>query len=481
MNAKKLIILAILLGLSLGRIAAQVNTYLAGDGITTVTKGSPVTGTLPSNLNANDSLYYEVSSRGGGGNLSVLAGFPKPMQGASQGRWGATFVNPTDLAVTVTQVDIIADTSLFGGVSGVVPATGWSLIGNDTVRWSGSLSVPAHEAYDFMADIAGNNLNVTGRQIRFRVATSAGTFENLQSQNQADADPYANLYYVDGGNALFVSPLILSGASNSFTVRLVESSAINALPSGTTLTIEIPAGWQNVLAGAQTGFSAPTVSGNSATGWTITAATTADLQGNNLDFAFSAVAPMVGTNSVYTFNTYLSIGAKCEFAVRVSQPVGGTGQGGILSIAALSGIPKPMDTGSWGTWGASIVNPTADDITVTQLDILAGGGTLLFKGATGTSPATGWTRPSASNVRWSGSLVVPAYSVYDFISQIRANRKNAPNNAVTIRFTTSAGIYEDAEHTTTQYSSNFYYANLYYLEAGSPCYALDGVMYASPK
>jgi hypothetical protein len=64
-------------------------------------------------------------------------------------------------------------------------------------------------------------------------------------------------------------------------------------------------------------------------------------------------------------------------------------------------------------YGVTFVNPTAASITVTRVDFAS---TLtLFQAQTGRTPTTGWSNPSTTLVRWTGSTAVAANSTADFI------------------------------------------------------------------
>src|SRR5262249_49498254 len=105
-----------------------------------------------------------------------------PASGPHPAFYGATFANPTNASITVTQVDFTTDVDHFTPptVSAVNPASGWALISRRLVRWTGSIVVASRGAQDFIfGDSPQNNAvaNTTRQeQLNVTTTTSAGTF-----------------------------------------------------------------------------------------------------------------------------------------------------------------------------------------------------------------------------------------------------------------------------------------------------------------
>jgi hypothetical protein len=81
---------------------------------------------------------------------------PKPQAPGSTATWGLAFAAPATgvgLPETITRVDLrTADgAALWTNASGLIPATGWSLLGPGHVRWEGSVPVEANRAATFAA------------------------------------------------------------------------------------------------------------------------------------------------------------------------------------------------------------------------------------------------------------------------------------------------------------------------------------------
>ncbi len=264
--------------------------------------------------------------------ISLFVICPDPMDKNTWGIWGGVLVNPTSNTILVNQFNIQAQAgNIFNGVQGVKPAAGWLKVNQNLIRWSGNIILGPYSATEFICKIKGNRKNATNILITFTASTNQGNYTATDSTTERNAAiPYANLYYLSGGAPAGYLPGISSGDNVTFTVRVAETGNFN-LASGTTLEIHIPPKWSNVSAlPNQSGFTPPTIIGDSTTGWTITTTTNVVLKKSFRDFQFSARAPSVAVNAHYLFPTYLintttnpNISSVCEAVVGVQNPSNG--------------------------------------------------------------------------------------------------------------------------------------------------------------
>lgn len=263
-------------------------------------------------------------------NTSLYIICPDPMDRNTYGVWGGVLVNPTENPIHVTQFNIQSQpgSNLFNNVIGEKPATGWSRVNFNTIRWTGNIMLYPHGALTFICRIKGNNRNASNIPVTFTCETSQGNYTRTDSTNQLRTGiPYANLYYLVGGSASGLIAGIQSGGLTNFVVRVAETSR-RTIPSGTTLRINIPPKWSSVTASVnQPGFGPATIIGDSINGWTITTSTNVNISNSYRDFQFSARAPSVAIDAYYSFPTFLinnsttpNINSICEAVVGVQNP-----------------------------------------------------------------------------------------------------------------------------------------------------------------
>jgi len=103
-------------------------------------------------------------------------------------------------------------------------------------------------------------------------------------------------------------------------------------------------------------------------------------------------------------------------------------------------------------YGVTFVNPTSASITVTQVNFTA---TLsLFQAPTAQTPASGWSLVSATNVRWTGSVAVAAYSAQEFIFSSKTVYTAAAQSPVLTATVTAGSAYATAPFTIQEPGSN---------------------------
>ncbi|MEO0216756.1 MAG: T9SS type A sorting domain-containing protein [candidate division WOR-3 bacterium] len=447
--------------------------YYGGDGIVEIKKGEWLSGDKI-NLNVNDSLYYIVSNIGGIKIPQVLGAVPKPMDGNNPGIWAVTFINPTENSLTITQVDISQTNghNLFSIVNGIKPATGWSLPAQSNVRWTGSITVPSHSAFDFICNIRGTGTSYSNDPIRLGVTTSAGVYTNdTFTTTSGNLLPCVNTCFITNGITFYVSG-IYSNEDNQYVLRFSESSNLTPIDSGTGLTIKIPPQFSNITAGVNPDFLTPEIDYDSLTGWTISTSLIRPLQNDSAFFHFSGISPVVGGISLYPIDVLFGQ-SHTQGAVQVFPPPASGDSGGIDTVSLFVMCPNPMDKNTWGNWGSVLVNPTEDAILVTQFTAQAQSGNI-FNNVQGIRPSTGWVKVNQNLIRWSGNLVLPPYSAIEFLWNIKGNKKNANDIPITFTAITNLGNYT-ATSSTTERNAAVPYANLYYLSSGSITQLLSGI------
>jgi hypothetical protein len=480
----------------------SATTYLGGDGVTTVIRGIEVPGTTPLNLNLVDNAYYEVTNRGGAANPAVYLTHPAPCRTGDPAYFGATFLNPTDTAIVVTQVDLVSSPRelfrLGGGLpAGVRPTTGWAWISNFNLRWTGTVSVPAHGAYDFIVNSQATGQNNNSVSLIGTVLTSTGQpFVSAEYPTQTSGTNFtANVYYYEGAQRDYVEG-VDTHFPKTFTVQLKETSNGGDIPEGTTLTITIPRTWSNVsVPSGQIGWGpAAIVQPTATTDGRIVVTDTLWVKKNtaqwnikdrvNANFVFTVTPPNVGTHSLYLFPTVLSgngISSRCDAAVQayVAPPSGGIG--GELSRQVLMAVPNPGQANKKAYFGvATFVNPTDTPVVVTQVDLFSD--VDFFNKVTNQiRPGSGWKRINARNIRWTGVVGVDAHGAFDFmvVASLTGHDDVLANITGVARISGGGSYTSPVYHSSTAHG-NTPVANVYYLSGGAIHAAVTGPISGMP-
>lgn len=494
--------LSLLAAVSLLSAPLYATTYLGGDGVTTVIRGIEVPGTTPLNLNLVDNAYYEVTNRGGAANPAVYLTLPAPCREHDPANFGATFLNPTDTAIIITRVDLVSSPLEFfhqgGGLpAGIRPATGWAWISNSNLRWTGTVSVPAHGAYDFIVNSEATDHNNYSVTIVGTVVTSTGqTFSSTAYPTATTGINYtANVYYYDGTQRDYVEG-VDTHFPKTFTVQLKESSNGADIPAGTTLTITIPRTWSNVsVPSGQIGWgTAAIVQPTSTTDGRIIVTDNLPVRRNtsrwntggqvSANFVFTVTPPNVGTHSLYLFPTVLSgsgISSRCDAAVQayVAPPSGGIG--GETSRQVLMAVPNPGEANRNAYFGvATVVNPTDTPIVVTRVDLYSDVN-FFRRVSSQIRPGSGWQRINARNIRWTGVVGVDAHGAFDFMVVASLTGTHGVQAHITgVARTTGGATYTSTVYHSSTGSGNTYAANLYYLSGGVVHAAVTGPISGMP-
>jgi hypothetical protein len=451
--------------------------YYGGDGTVRVTQGEWVGGDRI-DLNIDDSLYYVSSNTGGIRISAVFGAVPNPINSGT-GVWSVIFANPTDNPITVTQVDITqpGSLSLFSGVQGVKPVTGWTFVSTYNIRWSGSIIVPPHTAIDFVCNVTGTGAQYADCSLNLTVITNSGNYENnVLSTSSANSLPYTNIAFIDDSLTYAICGGY-AGTYHQYQLKLFESSDIAPIDSGTILSIAIPPHFSEVNPLASPDFALPNVSFDSVNGWVLSTASLRSLQLDSAFFNFSAVNPRVGGTSLYPFYVFFGEASAQGILQVLHGPT--TGDSGMVDTISLFMIcPNPMGRNTYGIWGGMLVNPTLDAVTVTQFEIQ--GSNNIFNNVAGLKPQTGWSRVNFNCIRWTGNVRVPPRGMAEFLCRIKGNNKNAYDVPISFVAFTDHGN-STAFGQTNQGRSGVPYASLYYLAGGIESGIVHGITSSSMK
>ncbi len=348
----------------------------------------PDVGTSPSNMNALESptpAYYQLSTFAGPASVTIATALVSgSIADNDKAPLGLTFINGSAADVKIRQVRVQSDRSklpLFRTSpkpTNIGPLVGtWAVSADryDAV-WtapSGGYTVPLKSAQGFLANIFVSNVgaNILGDLVGGSITTCASVCNGTDDLTTYVAQAYAtDLYvpissqkvatavvgFVDGGNfprttntATYGPPAnLIGGQVSTIRVRAKEWSGNQSIASGLRLTVTLPAQWTNVsvtAAGAPWNLATATVSGSSATGWTITISTNAVIQKGTStgDVTITATPPVVYTKS--TFQAKASLSGHDTSAV----PAGGHP---IRSVCDGGGTVLPVQGGG----GSSVLN-----------------------------------------------------------------------------------------------------------------------------
>ena len=258
------------LAIAPGSARAQCRTT-ATTGASTYTQvsGLPVTGTVLANTSALDGTPFRVSNVGGVLIVpSVRRLFSTWIEnGSGDGPvyYGVTFANPTNAAITVTQVVFTSSGDLWSATNftAITPAANWTRTNNRTVTWAlaGGIVVPANSAqeYIFFSRDFSTPAN-TSYTINVAVTATGGPYNAAPFTISMPGTvlPYgadATVGFDSAAAATYVPIELFNapGGANTVTnlpIRVRETSSAgavqNGISSGLTVTITIPAGWSNV-------------------------------------------------------------------------------------------------------------------------------------------------------------------------------------------------------------------------------------------
>ncbi|MGC8762489.1 MAG: right-handed parallel beta-helix repeat-containing protein [Acidobacteriota bacterium] len=318
----------LLLGLSApARGQCHTVPYTGGSATVTLSSGFAVSGSSPSAMDTLDGTTYDLSN--------VVETADAPSVGLLVQTWvengvspqgpvfyGAVLRNPTNAPLTVTSGTFSAtvppgrfDQVFSTVVQQVAPDSGaFSVVDPRTLRWTGSLTVPPHEAAEFLVLVRLVTAPSTYTQpsditLSFSAATASGNYTASTTQRLVNWSAWA-ADVVTGfdlsGTATFVpralTPAVAAGQAASFSVRLRHTDDQNPynlddMRAGCTLTVTVPKGWSGVSVSRDTGWwNAPTIVQPTATTDGSVTATTRSILARNQStpagsFVITATAP----------------------------------------------------------------------------------------------------------------------------------------------------------------------------------------------
>lgn len=257
----------------------RLQTITGSSATSNVVTGYEKTPTNVANAAAVDSTYYELTNALGLGPSVTIRGMYSDWIETNASKtntdptkdhsayYGATFVNPTNSAITITRVDFTTDVDNFTAstIRAFAPTTGWQPVSSTNaslVQWIGSIVVPSRGTQDFIfGDSPQNNAKAnTTRSVTISptFTTSAGTFSGTpftftaltSTKNNASN---AVVSFDKTGGAIPVPVLVVPGKSSSapidLPIRVGESGnngTSSAIASGLQLTVTIPKRWSSV-------------------------------------------------------------------------------------------------------------------------------------------------------------------------------------------------------------------------------------------
>lgn len=335
-----------LLGLSSApRGQCHTVSYPGSSATATLASGFAVSGSSPSAMDTLDGTTYDLSN--------VVETADAPSVGLLVQTWvengvspqgpvfyGAVLRNPTNAPLTVTSGTFSAtvppgrfDQVFSSVVQQVAPASGaFSVVDPRTLRWTGSLTVPPHEAAEFLvlvrlATAPSTYTLPSDVTLAFAASTASGSYTASTTQRLVNWSAWA-ADVVTGfdlsGTATFVpratTPAVAAGQAASFSVRLRHTDDGNPydqddMRSGCTLRVTIPKGWSGVSVSRNNSWwNAPTiVQPTATTDGSVTATTRQALARNQStpasSFVITATAPgplSTNTVSLHPFTLSLS-------------------------------------------------------------------------------------------------------------------------------------------------------------------------------
>lgn len=408
----------------------------------TVAAGGVASGSL-ANTAAQDNVWYQISSVLG---LQPPAPVVRTMfstmveNGSGTGPifYGAVFANPTAAAITVTQVLFTSTGNLFAnGPANLTPSTTWTRVDNRNVRWTGSVSVPANGAAQFL--FSANDIATTGGVTYTLTTTATATggpytatpFSISLPGNQL---PYASdaIVGVDlTGTGTYAPTLLVDSGTGPNTVvnlpiRVRETNtggaAQNNIAAALNLIVTVPAGWSNV--------SVPTI----AAPWS--AGTLAITQPT----ATTAGQVSITTNAAITRGT--STGAN-SLVLRATSPAG-------VYLTSLFPFTFQLNGKSADTSGSPAPITSKNESVVRIVQATAAGANVEFLTPTLTAPVRQIDLLAAANVTYGLGSESVSFDVYDFMSSSWTNVGSATPGAAdaifTRTFTSDFERYVDASN-----------------------------------
>ncbi len=434
-------------------------------------------------------------------NISISASIVSPFES-----WPtATSIivnNPTNQSINVSAVKFSSPTAIFGVVTGVMPATGWSRT-TTIVNWSGSMIIPPYSSEDFIVNITGSNTNNVNAIVSINATTNITnltrtgyvTHTILTTAIQSSSLTFLN----SSGMPVCYLPNVLQNTSTAYTVSVNNYPGDAAVQLNTLFLIHVPQGWENLSANAQTGWSVGTANGDPGSGMFLNAkvATTTIASGAARNFTFSATPPDEDGTSLY--QPYIRLIGPSASTTRdiytvfepTLQSVNITSllnyddglyaetrtYGGSQLVDHYISIPTPAESTA-NQWGLVVVNPTNNPINVTQIDW--GANQNIFNTVAAITPAATWSVQSASALRWNGTVTIPARSAAEFRANVGLLGNANLIASISVTTTTTNRTIVSSEFTTMMLNRNTQYPSIMGVNrTGSQTYLMDNISAAT--
>jgi len=269
--------------------------------------GYQVLNISPGLLYADDNRYAVTRTIGGARSPGVFFSVPSPAGRAGGNMWGAVVVNPSDTAITVTELNWSASAAVFADTrGGVTPATTWALNTTSRVRWNGTVTVRPHGTAEFIVSINGSSALLSA-SVNVSVNTSIGVLNatGFPTDTRNAAAQYPSLYAFNSTIATYTYDNIVPSVPFNITLRVNNTGGASTVPANTMLEVYVPAGWNNLAVTTSTGWTVRNV-GNDPAGPNIIRATNNAViaVGGTRDLSFNATPPTPGTNSSYRLDAW---------------------------------------------------------------------------------------------------------------------------------------------------------------------------------
>ena len=365
-----------------------------------------------------------------------------PLADNDRAPFGLTFINGSPNAVTVTQVNITSDAAhppIFRSsppVTTIDPAVGtWSIPDGRTMRWTGSLIVPAKSAQGFIARVAVQNIGLPNNGVvvggtittsSLGVLTATGFPTDVYTPDTSNKVGEGVVAFVDAGsyprtiNNAVAGTNLIGGQASTITVRVSEYANNQSIAAGLQLTVTVPAGWtiNSVTTAAGTpGWGSATITQPTSTAdGSISISTTGILiKGNTApDVFLNATPPVVFTKSTFQMKASLqgldtSAGTQGQHPIRSVCDGGGT----ILPPSGGPGVPPALN--------AEFLSP--------RLNV-----------GSGTAPVSAFTVTSTFDIRNQSGTIGLTFAAFNFTTNAWQTLGTAAFNNTSPQTTVSSTI-----------------------------------------
>lgn len=291
----RLFTIAVLIGAAEPRLLeaqCRISAVTGASSTATVRNGTVVSGSVAQTA-ATDGAYFSITNGGSTSGVFVRSMYSNFVQGGADNStcnncdptdphvalYGVSFVNPTNAPVTVTRVDLLSDIAQFtpNEAVGIAPLfSPWTVVTTGAnarrqIFWTGSISVPARGAQDFIvADTPQNNVDNRNRPLNNTTRTPVITMRVTSAAGTLTTTPFTMTTVTSNGSMASNAVVSFDSGGGTPIPRVYHPAAFNAAPAGTvdigirvfetgandhnssdidtplSLTVTVPAGWSAV-------------------------------------------------------------------------------------------------------------------------------------------------------------------------------------------------------------------------------------------